>query len=52
MSLTTYDNVKEAVQNRNLIGRVEDGTMPLTGSRLSTAQVTAIKNWQADGFVE
>jgi mono/diheme cytochrome c family protein len=52
MSLTTYDNVKEAVQNRNLIGLVENGTMPLTGSRLSTSQVTAIKNWQAGGFLE
>ena len=51
MSLITYSNVKDAVQNRNLIGRIENGTMPPNGSLTST-QIQAIKNWQADGLVE
>ena len=51
MPLTTYENVREAVENRNLIGRVEDGTMPPSGN-LTAAQVQAIKDWQTDGFVQ
>lgn len=50
MALTTYDNVKEAVENRGLIGRVENGTMPPTGSNLTNSQVQAIKDWQTGGF--
>lgn len=49
MSLTTYDEVKEAVENRNLIGRVENGTMPPNGS-LSSTQINNIKSWQANNF--
>lgn len=52
MSLTSYQNVKESVENRNLIGRVEDGTMPPSGNNLSTAQIKAIKDWQSGGFKE
>ena len=50
-SLTTYDEVKTAVQSKNLIGRIESGNMPPNGS-LSNSQITAIKNWQAGGFIE
>lgn len=50
-SMTTYDEVKNAVQSRNLIGRIENGSMPPTGT-LSTSQIQAIKNWQAGGFLE
>lgn len=50
MSLTTFDEAKEAVSNRNLIGRVEDGSMPPAGTDLSAAQVQTIKDWQAGGF--
>ena len=51
MSLTTYDNVKNAVQNRGLITRIENGTMPPTGN-LSASQIQNFKTWQAGGFVE
>jgi len=51
MSLTTYDNVKESVQNRNLITRIENGTMPPNGN-LSAAQIQSFKTWQSEGFVE
>jgi mono/diheme cytochrome c family protein len=50
MSLTTYSEVKSAVETRNLIGRVEDGTMPPTGADLTSAQVQTIKDWQSGGF--
>ena len=49
MQLLTLDNVKEAVQNRNLIGRVENGTMPPSGN-LTTTQIQALKDWQTGGF--
>lgn len=52
MSLTTFDNVKEAVENRGLITRVENGSMPPQGAPLSAAQVQAIKDWQTGGFIE
>lgn len=51
MHLTTYDAVKEAVQNRGLITRIENGTMPPTGT-LTSAQVQAVKDWQAGGFLQ
>ena len=50
MSLTTYQDVKEAVMNRDLIGRVENGSMPSSGDNLSAAQVQAIKDWEIGGF--
>ena len=50
MPLITLANVQEAVQNRGLIGRVENGSMPPVGNDLSAAQVQAIKDWQAGGF--
>jgi len=51
MDLVTYTTVKEAVQNRNLIGRIENGTMPPSGTLTST-QIQAIKDWQTDGFLQ
>lgn len=51
MSLVTFQNVKDAVTGRGLIGRVENGTMPPNGT-LSAAQVQAIKDWQTGGFLE
>ena len=50
MSLTTLANVKDAVENRGLLGRVENGTMPPSGSDLTAAQIQAIKDWQSNGF--
>ena len=51
MSLTTYDEVKNSVQTRNLIGLIENGSMPPNGN-LTPSQITAIKNWQSGGFIE
>ena len=50
MPLLTLANVQEAVQNRALISRVENGSMPPTGADLTAAQVLAIKGWQAGSF--
>lgn len=52
MSLTTYTEVKNAVQTRGLIVRVENGSMPLTGNDLSASQVQTIKDWRTDGYVD
>ena len=51
MSLTTFDDVKNSVQSRSLIVRIENGTMPPSGS-LSTSQIQAIKDWQTGGFLQ
>ena len=52
MSLTSYDNVKDAVTSSNLIARVEDGSMPPTGSDLTSTQIKVIKDWETGGFKE
>lgn len=51
MSLTTYDEVKSAVEARNLITRIENGSMPPAGN-LTASQIQAIKDWESGGFVE
>lgn len=55
--LTTYDNVKNAVENSNLINRIsaqpgDAGFMPSGGSRLPQSQIDLIIQWQADGLLE
>ena len=50
MSLITYQNVRDAVMSRNLIARVENGSMPPQGADLTAAQVQSIKDWQSGGF--
>ena len=52
MALTTFQNVKDAVTDRGLIGRVENGSMPTTGDDLTPTQVQTIKDWEAGGFKE
>ena len=57
MSLTTYNEVKSAVQSRGLIDRIERtagtvGVMPPSGSTLSASSIQAIKDWQTGGFAE
>ena len=49
MPLLSFDNVQEAVQNRNLIGRIENGSMPPNGN-LTAAQILAVKGWEAGNF--
>ena len=49
MPLLSSANVQQAIQNRNLIGRIENGSMPPNGS-LTAAQIQAVKDWQTQGF--
>lgn len=51
MPLTTYANVKDATENGNLITRIENGTMPPNGN-LTAAQISNIKTWKANGYLE
>jgi len=53
MPLITFANVREAVQNRGLITRVANGSMPPDGAAdLTAAQVQSIRDWQSEGFLE
>lgn len=50
MSLTTFAEVKSAIETRGLIGQIESGTMPKNASMLSSNQIKTIKGWKDGGF--
>ena len=55
--LISLENVKEAIQNRDLIGKIsknegESGLMPLGGPRLPQQTIVNIIQWKDDGFLE
>jgi mono/diheme cytochrome c family protein len=52
ISLTNLEEVRDAVQNRDLIGRVESGSMPPVGDFLTASEVQALKDWQTGDFQE
>lgn len=56
MPLLTYNNVKEAIQNRGLIDRISSNDlgflMPFGGPRLPQHLIDTIIEWQADGLLE
>jgi len=57
MSLVSYENVKEAVQNRDLINKIsknegDNGLMPLGGPRLPQSSIDLIVKWNIDGLLE
>lgn len=57
MSLASFENVKEAVQNRNLINKIslnegDNGLMPLGGPRLPQSSIDLIVEWNNDGLLE
>jgi len=54
--LTTYTEVKNAVQNTDLLNRIQlqngaDGIMPSTG-RMSQNNINLILQWNTDGLLE
>ncbi|HMI06651.1 MAG TPA: hypothetical protein VK528_03825 [Flavobacterium sp.] len=57
MSLTTYENVKQAVLERGLLDRISrpqgaTGMMPNGGTRLPQASIDVINQWYAQGLQE
>ncbi len=57
MPLVTFDNVREAVQNRGLLDRISrpdgaPGLMPLGGPRLPQTTIDLIMQWNDDGLLE
>jgi hypothetical protein len=49
-ALTTYENVKEAAMNRDLLDRISrtagtSGAMPLGGQRLPQTDINAVSAW-------
>lgn len=49
MALGTLAQVKDAIQNKSLIGRIENGSMPPAGN-LTPTQISNIKAWETAGF--
>lgn len=57
MALTTYSKVKNAIENRGLLDRIQrqagaPGAMPLGGPRLPQNLINIILRWKEDGFIE
>lgn len=56
MPLLTFENVREAVQNRNLIGRISSDDpvflMPFGGPRLPQNLIDIVIQWNEDGLIE
>jgi hypothetical protein len=57
MSLTTYENVKDAVLNKGLLDRISrfqgsPGMMPNGGTRLLQSTIDQIIQWKNDGLSE
>lgn len=57
MSLVTYAQVKDAVQNRGLLDRISrtqgaPGMMPNLGTRLPQSTIDLIVDWNTDGLLE
>lgn len=55
LSLTNYDEVRNAVLNKGLIGRISmnegsSSLMPQGGPKLPTTTINIIKKWQEDGL--
>ncbi|GAA3584159.1 hypothetical protein [Snuella lapsa] len=56
VSLLTYNDVKNAVQNNNLISKINGNgpgaQMPLNGQKLPQTSIDIIEKWEDDGFLE
>ena len=56
ISLTTFNEVKAAVQNNNLIGRISTNdlgsVMPAGGQRLPQNLIDLVVQWQEEGLLE
>lgn len=57
MSLDTFESVRDAVLDRDLLDRIsrnegDSGAMPLGGPRLPQDNINEIVQWEADGLLE
>ena len=56
MSLTIYEDVKQAIKNRDLIGRISTAdlsfVMPIGGPRLPQNLIDVVTQWEIDGLQE
>ena len=56
MPLVTYENVKDAIQNRELIDRISSEDlgflMPFGGPRLPQNLIDTVIQWEEDGLLE
>jgi len=53
LTLETYGQVKDAVMNKNAIGRMENSStpMPPTGN-LPTTTISIVKKWREQGYID
>lgn len=55
IALVTYAQVKDAIQNHNLIGRIDGSSAPLMpqgGPKLPQNLIDLVIQWKADGYLE
>tara|TARA_R110002049_G_scaffold268119_1_gene444619 strand:- start:1243 stop:1605 length:363 start_codon:yes stop_codon:yes gene_type:complete len=56
MPLTTYNNVKDAIENRGLINRISSTdtgfSMPFGGPRLPQNLIDLVIQWEEEGLLE
>ncbi|RKE94998.1 hypothetical protein [Ichthyenterobacterium magnum] len=56
MPLLTYENVKDAIENRGLINRISSDdlafSMPFGGPKLPQNLIDLVIQWEADGLIE
>ena len=56
ISLTTFDEVKNAIENNGLLNRISSNdlafSMPFGGPRLPQNLIDIIVEWEADGLLE
>lgn len=50
MALVTSAQVKEAINNRDLIGRITNGSMPPGNVDLTSSQIQLIEDWETNSF--
>ncbi len=52
VDLTSFEHVKNAFENRDALGEIERGEMPIGSPVLTEATITLIKNWIENGYVQ
>ena len=52
VNLTSFEHVKNAFENRDALGEIERGEMPIGSPVLPEATITLIKKWIENGYVQ
>ena len=52
VDLTSYEHVVQAFENRDALGEIERGEMPIGSPVLPEATIKLIKNWIENGYLQ